>query len=133
MSKSPNDTDVWVGMRVRVRRKELGLSQSSLGEKVGITFQQIQKYEKGTNRIGAGRLQAMANALGVSVSYFFPDAAEEACSPDTRGVLNTPGGLDLLKHFTDLSDASVRGALCTLVKALAKAETRGRARPAIRN
>src|SRR5687768_17771961 len=71
--KRPNPTDVYVGSRVRLRRKMLGLSQEKLGDKLGITFQQIQKYEKGTNRVGASRLEAMSAALDVPVSYFFPE------------------------------------------------------------
>ena len=77
MAKTPHETDIWVGARARVRRLELGLSQSEVGHRLGITFQQIQKYEKGTNRIGASRLQALAGILEVPVGYFFPDPAPE--------------------------------------------------------
>ena len=62
-----------------MRRKMMGLSQEKLGDKLGITFQQIQKYEKGTNRVGASRLQAMASALEVPISYFFPDSSARRC------------------------------------------------------
>src|SRR6185503_7237023 len=72
--KKPNPTDVHVGSRVRLRRMMLGMSQEKLGENLGITFQQIQKYEKGTNRIGASRLQHIARVLTVPVSFFFEDA-----------------------------------------------------------
>src|SRR5580765_340562 len=72
MKKGPNETDVLVGTRVRIRRVELGLSQTELANALGVTFQQVQKYEKGTNRIGASRLHAMAGVLRVPVSYFFP-------------------------------------------------------------
>jgi len=72
--KSPNAIDVHVGARVRLRRMMLGLSQEKLGEHLGITFQQIQKYEKGTNRIGASRLQAIARVLSVPVAFFFEGA-----------------------------------------------------------
>jgi transcriptional regulator with XRE-family HTH domain len=72
--KSANAIDVHVGSRVRLRRMMLGLSQEKLGEHLGITFQQIQKYEKGTNRIGASRLQAIARVLSVPVAFFFEDA-----------------------------------------------------------
>ena len=76
--KRPNPTDIYVGSRIRMRRKMLGLSQEKLGERLGITFQQIQKYEKGTNRVGASRLQAMSDALEVPVAYFFPETSPAA-------------------------------------------------------
>src|SRR5690606_20390957 len=72
--KKPNPIDVHVGSRIRLRRNMLGLSQEKLGENLGITFQQIQKYEKGTNRVGASRLQAISAILNVPVSFFFEDA-----------------------------------------------------------
>src|SRR6185295_18520764 len=72
--KQPNPIDIHVGSRVRLRRMMLGMSQERLGEHLGITFQQIQKYEKGTNRIGASRLQHIARVLTVPVSFFFEDA-----------------------------------------------------------
>jgi transcriptional regulator with XRE-family HTH domain len=72
--KSPNPTDKYVGSRVRMRRLMLGMSQEKLGEKLGLTFQQVQKYEKGTNRIGASRLQHIAQILKVPVSFFFAPA-----------------------------------------------------------
>lgn len=71
-SRGPNPTDVEVGRRMRLRRKQLGLSQEKLGAKVGVTFQQIQKYEKGTNRVGASRLLQVAEALDAPIAYFFP-------------------------------------------------------------
>ena len=73
-----------VGIKIRTRRKELGLSQTSLGRKVGVTFQQMQKYEKGVNRVGASRLAAIAKALAVPVGYFFP--ADDAKLPKTVDV-----------------------------------------------
>jgi len=101
MSKGPNETDVLVGARVRFRRIELGLSQTQLANALGVTFQQVQKYEKGSNRIGASRLHAIAEVLRVSVSYFFPDAGE-AVDHDARpgeilGLLGIPGAMDLLR------------------------------------
>jgi transcriptional regulator with XRE-family HTH domain len=84
-TKSPNPVDVHVGARVKLRRTMLGMSQTVLGEQLGITFQQIQKYEKGTNRIGASRLQAIANALSCSPAWFFegaPGLVGSAPTPD---------------------------------------------------
>ncbi len=77
MAKSPNPIDKHVGARVRMRRIMVGMSQEKLGEALGITFQQIQKYEKGTNRIGASRLQAAARILAVPVNYFFEGASDD--------------------------------------------------------
>ena len=80
--KQPNPIDIHVGSRIRLRRTMLGMSQEKLGEALGITFQQVQKYEKGTNRVGASRLQNIAAILGVPVSFFFEDApATMARSP----------------------------------------------------
>ena len=72
--KKPNPIDIHVGSRIRLRRNILGMSQEKLGESLGITFQQIQKYEKGTNRVGASRLQAIASVLNAPVAFFFEDA-----------------------------------------------------------
>jgi transcriptional regulator with XRE-family HTH domain len=108
-----------------MRRKMLGLSQEKLGEKLGITFQQIQKYEKGTNRVGASRLQAMATALEVPVSYFFPDEAGAAAggmreegATFMMDFLSTTEGLELSRAFVAVRDAKVRRKVLELVRAL---------------
>jgi len=97
--KEPNPIDVEVGARIRARRVMSGMSQSSLAEGLGITFQQAQKYEKGSNRIGSSRLQTIANILGVPVAYFFEQCAETSPSPNTNdgltGFLSSPEGLEL--------------------------------------
>ena len=123
--KRPNPTDVYVGSRVRMRRKMLGLSQEKLGEKLGITFQQIQKYEKGTNRVGASRLQAMATALEVPVAYFFPDAVasagegmQEEGATFMMDFLSTTEGLELSRAFVRIQDAKIRRKVLELVRAL---------------
>ncbi len=74
MNKGPDPIDIHVGQRVRARRKMLGLSQTQLGQELGVTFQQVQKYERGTNRIGSSRLFRMSNSLDVPVAYFFEGA-----------------------------------------------------------
>ena len=109
-----------------MRRKMLGLSQEKLGERLGITFQQIQKYEKGTNRVGASRLQAMADAMEVPVSYFFPDSAEGAASGMQEDGANfmmdfmsTSEGLDLSRAFTRIRSPKVRRKVVELVRAMA--------------
>lgn len=124
--KRPNPTDVYVGSRVRLRRKMLGLSQEKLGDKLGITFQQIQKYEKGTNRVGASRLEAMSTALDVPVSYFFPER-ESGKSPGLQeegatfmtDFLSTSEGLELSRAFVKLRNAKVRRKVVELVRAMA--------------
>jgi len=130
--KSPNPIDVHVGSRVRLRRMMLGMSQEKLGEHLGITFQQIQKYEKGTNRIGASRLQAIARVMGVPVSFFFEDAPmidpdankskgfEDAGSTSyVVDFLSSAEGLSLNKSFVRIKDVKVRRKVVELVKALA--------------
>src|SRR5215212_6697792 len=87
--KKPNPIDIHVGSRVRLRRMMLGMSQERLGENLGITFQQIQKYEKGTNRIGASRLQHIARVLSMPVSYFFEGAPGMAAAP-AEGLEDPP-------------------------------------------
>ena len=89
--KQPNPIDIHVGSRVRLRRMMLGMSQERLGESLGITFQQIQKYEKGTNRIGASRLQHIARVLSVPVSFFFEDAPGAPQWPRAHGGIARRG------------------------------------------
>jgi transcriptional regulator with XRE-family HTH domain len=126
--KKPNPIDTHVGSRIRLRRNMLGMSQEKLGDSLGITFQQIQKYEKGTNRVGASRLQAIASILGVPVAYFFEDApglpvAEglaEAPSPDfVVDFLSSTEGLQLNRAFVKIKDTKVRRRILELVQALA--------------
>jgi transcriptional regulator with XRE-family HTH domain len=127
--KKPNPIDIHVGSRVRLRRNMLGMSQEKLGESLGITFQQIQKYEKGTNRVGASRLQAISSILGVPVSFFFEDApgqgsvasggfAEDGSTNYVVDFLNTAEGLQLNRAFVKITDARVRRKVVDLVKAL---------------
>lgn len=127
--KKPNPIDIHVGSRIRLRRNMLGMSQERLGEGLGITFQQIQKYEKGTNRVGASRLQAISALLGVPVSYFFEDApgqvdgglpglAEENPTNYVVDFLNSAEGLQLNRSFVKITDSKVRKRVIDLVKAL---------------
>lgn len=130
--KSPNPIDKHVGARVRMRRMMISMSQEKLGEKLGITFQQIQKYEKGTNRIGASRLQQIANVLGVPVSFFFegapvpdgsPGGFSESASPAyVSDFLATSDGLALTKAFMKVTDSKVRRRIVDLVEAIASEE-----------
>jgi transcriptional regulator with XRE-family HTH domain len=127
--KSPNPIDKHVGSRVRMRRMMIGMSQEKLGEKLGITFQQIQKYEKGTNRVGASRLQQIATSLSVPPSFFFegapvPDASEaagfsEPSSPAyVSDFLATSDGLALTKAFMKIRDPKVRRRIVDLVESM---------------
>jgi len=129
IKKTPNPVDKHVGSRVRMRRVLIGMSQEKLGEALGITFQQIQKYEKGTNRIGASRMQQIAIVMNVPVSYFFEDApgtegkasgfGESAGSDYVVDFLTTTEGLQLNKSFVRISDPKVRRKLVDLVTAIA--------------
>ena len=128
--KKPNPIDIHVGSRIRLRRTMLGMSQEKLGESLGITFQQIQKYEEGTNRVGASRLQNISSILNVPVSFFFEDAPgdhgasasgmEEASSSNfVVDFLSSSEGLQLNRAFVKISDPKVRRRIVDLVKALA--------------
>jgi transcriptional regulator with XRE-family HTH domain len=131
--KRPNPTDVHVGSRIRLRRNMLGMSQERLGESLGITFQQVQKYEKGTNRVGASRLQAIASILEVPVSFFFDDApnpggtpvkgfAEENSTTYVVDFLSSSEGIQLNRAFARIADPKVRRKIIDLVKTLASDE-----------
>ena len=130
---SPNPTDVHAGSRLRFQRQVRQLSQTDVANALGITFQQVQKYEKGTNRISASRLQALTNILGVSISFFFENGPNDTSSTkngDERGsqedgitqFLVTTDGLKLNRAFLQIKDQKVRRAVIALVKALADEE-----------
>jgi transcriptional regulator with XRE-family HTH domain len=135
VKKTPNPIDKHVGSRVRMRRMLMGMSQEKLGEALGLTFQQVQKYEKGTNRIGASRLKQISQVLGVPIGFFFDGApatsGEEggfAESPSTGYVadfLSTSEGVQLNKAFIRIRDQKVRKRIVDLVNALADGEPEG--------
>ena len=132
--KAPNPTDKHVGSRVRMRRMMLGMSQEKLGDALKLTFQQVQKYEKGTNRIGASRLQQIAHFLQVPVSFFFEGAPDfpgstsgmsEAPSPAyVSDFLATSDGLALTKAFMRIKDAKLRRRIVDLVSQIAGEDDR---------
>jgi transcriptional regulator with XRE-family HTH domain len=131
-AKSTNAIDAYVGERVRTRRKMLGMSQSSLAEALGITFQQIQKYEKGINRIGASRLLRMAEIFGVTVGFFFENGASQGrdgvAPADTDAValfMASKEGLALGKAFIAIDDVNVRRKLLALTRSLASSSQTG--------
>ncbi len=119
---SPHPIDVHVGSRVRQRRTLLGLSQTALGEALGLTFQQIQKYERGENRIGASNLWKLTQALDVPVSFFFEGVAEDQAGPTPSGSdpLYKRKTLKLVRAYYRITDPKARHSLFELVKALAK-------------
>jgi transcriptional regulator with XRE-family HTH domain len=127
--KTPNPIDKHVGSRVRMRRMMVGMSQEKLGDALGLTFQQVQKYEKGTNRIGASRLQQISSILQVPVAFFFEGAPQ--ASNDDNIVVNLDGapspayvsdflatsdGLALTKSFMRIKDAKLRRRIVDLVE-----------------
>jgi transcriptional regulator with XRE-family HTH domain len=131
--KTPNPIDKHVGSRVRMRRMMLSMSQEKLGDALGLTFQQVQKYEKGTNRIGASRLQQIAHILQVPVSFFFEGAPHlpgqsggslgEAPSPAyVSEFLATSDGLSLTKAFMRIKSNKLRRRIVDLVEQIAGEE-----------
>ena len=138
-SRKPNPVDIHVGGRVRFRRMLLGMSQEKLGERLGLTFQQVQKYEKGINRIGASRLYDLSQVLNVPVQFFYDEApvqyeqgmtsrevaagfAESGNTPGESYItefLNTREGLELNKAFVKIGEAKTRRAIVELVRSLA--------------
>src|SRR6188768_409950 len=126
--KSPNPTDKYVGSRVRMRRLMLSMRQEKLGEKLGLTFQQVQKYEKGTNRIGASRLQHLAQILKVPGSFFFEgvsgkqseDGSSKAPVADyVSDFLSSSDGLALTQAFTHIKASKLRRRVVDLVEEIA--------------
>jgi transcriptional regulator with XRE-family HTH domain len=127
--KKPNPVDAHVGSRVRLRRMLLGMSQERLGESMGLTFQQVQKYEKGVNRIGASRLFQIAKILEVPVQFFFEEAPQlDGASPTGMAepesetfileFLNSREGLELNRAFVKIADPKVRKSVVDLIRSL---------------
>jgi transcriptional regulator with XRE-family HTH domain len=137
-SGKPNPIDIHVGARVRLRRTLLGMSQEKLGEALGLTFQQVQKYERGANRVGASRLFDLSRVLDVPVSFFFDDMSDDVKKQAPAlliadGGLEEPQGeyvadpmarretLELVRAYYRITDPSVRKRVYELAKALADA------------
>ncbi|MFY9696291.1 MAG: helix-turn-helix transcriptional regulator [Xanthobacteraceae bacterium] len=119
MAKRIEPVDALVGRRVRAYRLSMGMSQTTLGEKVGVTFQQIQKYERGTNRIGSSRLKKVATVLGVGVGALFaePESDQAGQDPLTE-ITSLPHAARLLKAFAGITDEKLRLALVKLAEGL---------------
>ena len=131
-SKPPNPVDRHVGSRVRMRRIMLGMSQEKLGEALGLTFQQVQKYEKGTNRVGASRIQQISEILQVPISFLFEGGPSGVASVEGYGegaspayvsdFLATSEGLALTRAFTRIADPKLRRSIVDLVEQIATRE-----------
>src|SRR4051794_23281981 len=129
--EAPNPIDVRVGARLRLRRNMLGLSQEKLGEMIGLTFQQVQKYERGANRIGASRLYELSQVLDVPVSFFFDDTdpvrapamsfAEPPAVATASDPLRKPETIEIVRAYFAIEDGTVRRRLLDLARALATA------------
>ncbi len=127
----PHPVDVHVGGRVRLRRTLLGMSQTDLGKALGLSYQQIQKNERGTNRIGSGRLYRLCHVLDVPIPYFFDDMPpleeadesglrEDAQEPSAPDLMNKSETLELVRAYYRIRDPKVREALQRITKAMAK-------------
>ncbi len=134
--KGPHPIDVHVGSRLRLRRNLLGISQTDLGKALGVTFQQVQKYEKGTNRISASRLFNLSRVLDVPISFFFEDLSPAAAGGGrrrTRGLSEAPASvlepdslskretMELIRAYYRVTDPGLRKRVLDLLKALGKA------------
>jgi transcriptional regulator with XRE-family HTH domain len=126
--KKPNPVDVEVGRRIRFERMASGLSQTDLGTKIGVTFQQVQKYEKGTNRVGASRLTQIAKALDVPITAFFENVTDShrsrSSSPSPTELLTRPHALRLLTAYAALEDSKLRLSIVTLVETISSHRSR---------
>ena len=133
--KAPNPIDQYVGARIRMRRIMLGMSQERLGDAIGLTFQQIQKYEKGTNRIGASRLQQVGHILNVPVEFFFEGAPNQnGTSPLVDGFgesvgagyvtefMSTNEGIHLMRAFMKIKDPKIRKRIVDLIEVMSGGE-----------
>ncbi len=129
----PHPIDVHVGARVKLRRLILGMSQEALGKSLGLTFQQIQKYEKGVNRIGASRIFELSRLLDVPIQYFYddygdagvvsaPGFAENDVGENFMQLVSSPEGVELCRHYAEIKDPKVKKRVLDLVKTIAETE-----------
>jgi transcriptional regulator with XRE-family HTH domain len=116
--RSAGKPDIEMGKKIRLRRVEQRISQSDLGEKLGVSFQQVQKYEKGVNRVGAARLQQIANALDVPVTFFY-DSDNKSREVESLLFLDSAFSLRLLRAYSRIKSQSVQRQMVTLMEALA--------------
>jgi len=121
--KRPDPVDVEVGHRIRIERLARGLSQTALANQLGVTFQQVQKYEKGVNRVGAGRLTKIAEVLGVPVGSFFSgkevldsEVGKDADQASPLKLLTVSGAFRLLRAYSEIEDTNLRRCIVDLVE-----------------
>jgi len=134
--RGPNPVDLHVGARIRMRRKLLGVSQERLADQLGLTFQQVQKYERGANRVSASKLYEIARALEAPVAYFFEGLAETAAdslngaepggSEYVHDLVMTPEGMELAAMFPKIKRGRVRRRVLDLIKVLAEQDDEAR-------
>jgi len=125
--RAPQPVDVLVGQNIRICRLQKGLSQTELGERIGVTFQQIQKYEKGANRVGASRLTQIAGVLGVGLPTLFegtPTAGQAVPEASARALLTHPHSLRLLQAFDRIPSDSMRNAVLQMIESIAGTRSR---------
>ncbi|CAN7468835.1 helix-turn-helix transcriptional regulator [Phenylobacterium sp. LjRoot225] len=120
----PNPVDRHVGLRIRLRRKELGISQEKLADSIGLTFQQVQKYERAANRVSASKLWEVARALNTNIAYFYEGLASEgAAQPRLNAGLDeflmTSEGVELVRYFPQIPRSGVRRQILELVRSMA--------------
>jgi transcriptional regulator with XRE-family HTH domain len=122
MTKKPDSVDVAVGQRIKIERTGRGISQGALAEQLGVTFQQVQKYEKGVNRVGAGRISRIAQVLGVPVSLLFSvrEHTQPANDQSPLALLSLPGAIRLLRAYRRIQSGDVRKLVVSLLENLAK-------------
>jgi transcriptional regulator with XRE-family HTH domain len=128
-TKSPDPTNHSIGLKIRSQRIMRGLSQTELGDKLGITFQQVQKYERGSNRISAGRLKQIADILELPVSFFFEGALGKGAAAENINAglsfLETAASARLVRAFAEIESPDIRSSIVTLVEGIASSQ-RGR-------
>ncbi|GJD96247.1 helix-turn-helix domain-containing protein [Methylobacterium iners] len=117
---SATDVDRTVGQRIRALRESKGISQTTLATAIGVSFQQVQKYEKGRNRVSASRLRGLARALGIPVSMLFDDDDPEGDTSEAFAFLGTTGAVELLQAFATIEDAAVRRDVLVVVRSAAR-------------
>ena len=120
-TKSPEAVDIHVGAMIRSQRRALGMSQTALGDKPDVAFQQVQKYEKGSNRVSSSQLAKIADALGVEPSFFFPRNGKSNTEvPEAVTLTSTIGATNLLRAISKIEDNNVRQSIVALVESVAR-------------
>jgi transcriptional regulator with XRE-family HTH domain len=124
--RRPGAEDIEIGRKIRALRLERGLSQTSLADGIGLTFQQVQKYEKGTNRVSAGRLQKIADLLKIPVTFFYGGSAARPKKGDMSdpalAFLQTKGAVRLMRAYSEISSRTTKYALLILAESLRNKE-----------